>query len=109
MISKEEFIKTMNFIKERNQKQDKFINILEELSKDTYCDCFLYADYEDKMIELLENMFEDRMHDISYFCYDCDWLYDNFNEDKCPKIDDKYLYTSLETLYDYLISEMKHD
>lgn len=108
MISKEEFIDYINFIKERREKEEKFINALENLSEDTYCDCYLYNEYEDKLVKLLEITLEDFSHEISYFLYDCNYL-NKFDKKRCPKINNKYLYTSVETLYDYLIGENKHD
>ena len=67
MISKEEFINIFNFIKERREKEENFVKTLEGLSSSTYCDCFLYSEYEAKLIYLLESMFEDNYHEISYF------------------------------------------
>lgn len=109
MLSKKQFVETINFIKREREKEREFVRMLEKLSPGSYCDCYLYDEYEQKMIELLENMFEDNMHDISYFCYDCNGL-DKFEKKNCPKVNNKYLYNSLETLYNYLVKEMKsHD
>lgn len=107
MLSKEEFIKTLEFIKDTRVKENKFVETLELLSPNTYCDCYLYGEYEDKLINVLESMFEDSCNDISYFIYDCNGL-DNkyFDVKRCPKEKGKYLYKSIETLYDYLISNM---
>ena len=107
MLSKEEFIKTLDFIKERRDKEDNFIKMLESLSPNTYCDCYLYDSYETTLVNVLESMFEDSAHDISFFIYDCNGLDDKLFEVKhCPKEKGRYLYKSKETLYDYLIREM---
>ena len=107
MLSKEEFIKTLEFIKDTRVKENKFVEVLETLSPNNYCNCSLYDEYDDKLINVLESMFEDSYHDISYFIYDCNGLDEKyFDVEKCPKEDEKYLYTSIETLYDYLISNM---
>ena len=106
MLSKEQFVETINFIKEQGKKEKEFIKTLEKLSPYSHCDCYLYDEYEQKMIDTLEAMFEDNTHEISYFCYDCNGL-DKLEKKNCPKVNNKYLYTSLETLYDYLVKEMK--
>ena len=109
VLSKKEFINTLKFIKDRRNKEERFISALESLSPSTYCDCFIYNEYEEKLINLLEVMFEDDNHDISYFIYDLDGL-NKLNKKHCPKYgNNKYLYTSIETLYDYLVKEMKHE
>ena len=47
----EDFIKRISLIKEYEQKQEQFVKGLEALSPGTYCDCFLYSDYENMIIE----------------------------------------------------------
>ena len=108
MLTKEEFTNTLKFIKKQSVKQEKFIKALENLSPGCYCDCFLYDEYSDKMIQLLENIFEDEYEDIYYFLYDSEWLYDSKEDKKYPTDKEgKTLYCSPETLYDYLVANMK--
>ena len=56
LISKKEFVDTLKFIKKQNTKQEKFVTALVDLSPGCYCDCFLYDEYGDKMIQLLETI-----------------------------------------------------
>ncbi len=104
MISKEEFVETINFIIEKREQEKTFVRTLEKLSPGCYCDCYLYDEYEQKLIDTLEIMLNDYSHEISYYCYDCNGL-EKLDKKHCPKMHGKYLYTSLETLYDYLIKE----
>jgi hypothetical protein len=107
MLSKEEFIGILNFIRDKRKGEENFIQSLEKLSPHTYCDCFLYDEYETKMIDLLENIFEDDFQDISYFIYELDGLNKKrINKKICPTKEGRILYSSLETLYDYLINKM---
>lgn len=110
MISKEYFVKTLNFLKNKDKLQEKFMSVLEEMSPGSYCDCFIYSEFTDKIIELLETLMDDTGHEISYFLYDAGWLTSNKNDilkKYQPKsIGDGYeriLYTNPETLYDYLV------
>jgi len=110
LISKEEFVKTLEFIKSQDLKVDNFISALEALSPNTYCDCFLYSDYESKLLKILEAMFEDEHEDIEYFLYESNWIFENRPklglEVNFPTDDDGVeLYNSPETLYDFLIAE----
>ena len=111
IISKEEFVRTLNFIKEQDIKENKFIDALETLSPNSYCDCFLFADYASKLISMLQIMLEDEADDIGYFLYEANWIYqgrDSKFELQFPTDEnDKVLYTSPETLYDFLIAEME--
>ena len=53
MISKEKFVEYMKFIEEKDAQEKEFIKALEKLSPSTYCDAFIYDEYEDKLISLL--------------------------------------------------------
>lgn len=105
IISKEKFVEILKFMREQSIKQDKFITVLEELSPNSYCDCFLFSAYENKLIDLLMIMLDDTDEDISYFLYELNWI--NKEEvESSVKEGDKLLYNSPETLYDYLINKM---
>lgn len=112
MISKEYFVKTLNFLKNNDKLQEKFIGILEEMSPGSYCDCFLFSQFTDKIVDLLELIMDDTEHEISYFLFDAGWLTSNKNDilkKYQPKsIGDGYeriLYKNPETLYDYLVKD----
>lgn len=108
MISKEKFVELLNFIKTQNIKQENFIKALEELSPGTYCDCLCYSEYEYMLLGLMGEILKDKDDDIYCFLYETDWINDNFEESKCPMDSNgKFIYSSPETLYDYLVKRGK--
>ena len=50
-MNKEKFVNIINFIKKQSELQDNFISPLEGLSPQTYCDCFLYSEYESIVVQ----------------------------------------------------------
>lgn len=100
LISKEDFICCMNFIKDQDRKQSIFINALETLSPGSYCDCFVFGEYEYEYIKLLEKLTYDVNHDISYFLYD-------YHKGKIEPLDSEgnVLYSDFSSLYDYLLKQ----
>ena len=106
MITKERFVKLLKFIKAQGKKQEKFVHALEELSPKSYCDCYLYAEYETELVHLLSEILNDDTDDIGHFLYDLDWLNKSkIEKEKLPQIDGKTIYSSPETLYDYLVNK----
>ncbi len=94
LMKKEEFLDCMDFIKKQRQKQDKFIEGLEALTDNTeYCNCFCYFGYEERYLQLIEKLMNDKDQDIRYFMYDMD-----FGE----TLFDEALYTNEEELYNYI-------
>ena len=70
-LSKEQFIKAIEFINAQNEKQESFIAALEALSPGTYCDCLLYSSYESFVVKLLlMELLEDEKEDINYYLYE---------------------------------------
>jgi len=111
IISKKEFVDIINFIYTKNKQQLKLRNVLEEMSPNCYCDAFVYSEYEDSIIKLLEKMFDDKYNDIKYFLYDSNWLFRESESDTDFPVDvktNKYLYNSPETLYNYLVRQNKN-
>lgn len=96
----EEFIKRISLIKEYEQKQEQFIKGLEALSPGTYCDCFLYSDYENMIIEDLIYIMDDKESDlIRYKMYE----FDNWNEsDKTEQLREMPYLKNWTTLFQYL-------
>lgn len=111
MITKEEFIDVLKFIKEMRDKQTNFCSVIETLSSsDSYCDIFIYDRYEEQLYKLLSNMFNDELDELGYFLFESNALDNGF---KCSPVirteedgTERVLYDSAETLYDFLISEM---
>lgn len=102
-MTKKLFIEAIEQIKKQREKEDKFCEALDVLSPDTNNDTFLFNDYEELVVELLEEGMNDE-EVISWWIYDCNMgkdkslttLYENGKE-----ID----LSSVEKLYDYLASK----
>lgn len=101
-ISKEQFIKAIEFINAQNEKQERFIAALEALSPGTYCDCLLYSSYEAFVVKLLMELLEDDKEDINYYLYENKECVVLVNGEK------KVLYNSPETLYNYLVEKTQN-
>lgn len=108
-LTKEKFVKYIEFIKTQCLNQDKFIDALELLSPHTYCDAFIYSSYENTLLELIEDLLDDDEDDIGYFLYEMGYLNKDLkNLENLPRDDNgNILYDSPETLYDYLVGKMK--
>ena len=109
LISFEEFKETLDFIDDQAEKQNKLCNVLEELSPGCYCDAFIYSEYENRLMEMLfklMNLNEDKINDLMYWFYDLEYgvKYDEYV--KLNYIKGKYIeiYSSMESLYNYLIN-----
>ena len=99
MLTKQEFLGYLDFIYKQREKEQKFISGLEILSDNVeYCNCFCYAQYEDKFVELLKRLMNDTTDELDYFLYEMDsgksWI---SNEN----------YSNAEELYDYLATNNK--
>lgn len=103
MLSKELFIKTVNFIIEQREKESNFIKALEGLSPNSYCDCFLYDMYEDTLVNVLVEALNDKTELIPYYLYDFKEL---SREKQKAQIAETPEVASLETIYDYLVANM---
>lgn len=107
MLSKETFVKTLDFIKDLGIKQCNFVKALESLSPITYCDAFIYDGVIDFLVNMLIEELNDINADIEYFLFEMNYVDDNsFDAALCPKYSDgTILYNSPETLYNYLINK----
>ena len=106
MITKEMFVKYMEFIERKAAEERQFIKALEKLSPSTYCDAFIYDEYEDKLISLLRFILDDRDELILYRLYD----YKDMDEaSKAKQIKETPEVQSWETVYDYLIKEKENE
>lgn len=106
IISKEKFISYIEFIKEKRKHEQLFCETLETLSPDAYCDAFLFSEYESKLINLLEIVFNDRSELISYKLYE----FDTFSEkDKLEQTAETPEVRTWEMVYDYLVSHLDEE
>lgn len=109
ILGKEEFVDYLNFIKDQYKKQDTLISAFETLCPGHYCDTYIYEEYEAHLLKLLQNIMGDKDDDIGIFMYEVEYIdhdLDKINKAWLPTGEDgKPLYTSPETLYDYLISK----
>lgn len=107
MISLEQFEDIISFIKEQSENQVRLNKVFTETFEDSVF--YPYLKYEAKMIELLENIMNDRDNDICYFIYET-----HFGRDA-----DKYFITledgteihfyTTEDLYNYLMEENQNE
>lgn len=111
MISKEEFIDVLRFISKKHKQEDKFCGVLEEMSGgESFAETFIYSEYEEKLRELLRNILHDEDDDIGYFLYELNGIDDVYiivPDEKCPRWEDKIMYNSASSLYDYLARSYK--
>jgi hypothetical protein len=116
MISKEQFCYYINEIKRHNEIADK-VNY--QLRKFDFCS-FGYGDYEDLLVSLLQDIFNDKPKDnykhyesdISYFLYELDFGKKYKDGMITEKIDGKEVNIKLATaedLYELLIKKMKEN
>lgn len=116
MISLDEFKDYLLFIREHRVKEEALMEALEALCPENHCDCFLYSQYEEKIINLLKEILNDRNNEIDYFVYDLNGLENKSlvveDKMKCPTYELKdggecMLYYSADTLYEYLTRYQK--
>lgn len=106
MITKEMFIEYMEFIERKDAQEKEFIKALEKLSPSTYCDAFIYDEYEDKLISLLRFILNDREELILYRLYEYKSMDD---ASKAEQVKETPEVESWETVYDYLIKEKENE
>ena len=100
MITKEEFVDYLNFIYKQEEKQEQFVQALENLCEGNYCDCWLFSDYATKYIELLQIIMHDTGDNIRYFLYEMERGKSKYYQD-AP-------FHNEEELYDYLIQRQSN-
>lgn len=99
-MDKQTFIETIAFIYEERTRQDRFCDVLEFLSPGEYCNCFLYNRYEERLINMLVEIMDDKESDlIRYKMYE----FDTWNiYDKEEQLKETPYLENWETLYDFL-------
>lgn len=97
MISKDSFCEIINFIKEMRDSEDRINKFLNKELGDF--SCFLYSKYEDKVVKLLDDIFETDF--ISYFIYDLNFGEGyRFTDENEEDVD----LSTPEMLYDFLVT-----
>ena len=103
MLSKELFIETIDFIRERNDKEHE----IQKLFREEFTDAifWLYCKYEHQLIKVLTEIMHDQENEwISYYCYEKDYGRDDklevFDKDK-----NQIPLKTAEDLYNLLVSE----
>lgn len=99
MMTLERFKETINFIRQLEQKTDRFVTALEELSPGEYCNCFLYSEVIDFIWKWLREDMHDEMDAIGQFLWENEETYaydENGNE--------KLLFNDIDSLYNYIVN-----
>lgn len=103
----EEFHKCMEFLRQKNEQEEEFNDIISKISYDGYA--FIFGDWFIQYINLLNKMWKipEDADDISYFVYDAEW------GDKADKYyitetlpdgsKKEYHFYNDKDLYDYLV------
>lgn len=111
LISKEQFVKIINRLRDYNDLQDKIQDLFKDNIDNQEMD-FMNAGsicigHETIVVELLENMFNDR-DTISWWLYEQDYGRSVGIDDVFDERTGKYIdLTTPEKLYDYLIKKME--
>lgn len=105
MITKEKFVEYMKFIERKDAQEHLFMETLEALCPGNYCDAFIYAEYEGKLVSLLQNVLNDANDLITYRLYEYAHLAE---EEKLAQLTETPELESWGTLYDYLIKEKEN-
>lgn len=103
ILSKEMFIKAIDFIKKKDEQEDKFCSVLEELCPGEYCNAFIFSDYREMLLETIGIMLDDETNLIGYKMYEFD---DFSDENKKQQLELTPELESWETLYDYLVKNI---
>lgn len=114
MITKQEFVKIINRLRDYNDLQDKIQELFKDNIDNQEMDFMnagsICVGHETIVVKLLENMFNDRGNLISWWLYEQDYgrsvnIDDVFDEEIEKFVD----LTTPEKLYDYLIKEMEEN
>lgn len=105
MIKKETFVKTINFLKEREDKMEEINKLFTEEFEDSIF--YPYFKHDKMIVELLSEIMDDQGEWIEYYLYENDYGHDlepdSVSEPDGTPID----ITAPEKLYDFLVKEHK--
>lgn len=112
MITKQEFVKIINRLRDYNDLQDKIQELFKDNIDNQEMDFMnagsICVGHETIVVKLLENMFNDRGNWISWWLYEQDYGRSVNIDDVFDKEIGKFVdLTTPEKLYDYLIKEME--
>ena len=103
MLSKEMFIKCINFMKERNDAMGKINEVFTEEFEDSIF--YPYFKYENMLSQVLKDTMQDKGDWIEYFLYEGDYGRD-LKPDSVTEADGTPIdITTPEKLYDFLVKE----
>lgn len=110
-MTREEFKKYIEFIKEKEEAENRFSDLLSELGGgDGYA--YLYGDYKAKLVRLLDDIWlspDVDYRDIDYFTYEqeygakADEYYTSWTDDEGNE--QTFKPHNVDELYDYLVKE----
>lgn len=101
-MTKEQFVKAINSIKEYHTKIDNIQTVLEENCEDVV---FWPPSLEDTLVKVLEDSFNDNTDIIGYFIYELE--FGTQWKPGCIEENEKDIKMQTpEDLYDYLVSEL---
>ena len=104
IITKEMFLKAIDFIKKKDKQEEKLCDVLEELCPGEYVNAFIFSDYRKMLLDTLSYMLDDDADIITYKMYEFDSFSDEYKKQQLeltPELE------TWETIYDYLIKHME--
>ena len=107
LIKKDDFVSILNFLKERRVDWDNLQTALEKLSPDNYVNFWPYLEYEDKINNLLNCIFNfnSDWSPITYYMIEGNYGLDNIEYLKEYSVDNiTGDITTPENLYNYCIT-----
>lgn len=112
LLSKEEFVKVINHLKEATELQDKvnqlFRNSRDNIENDNMNAASLQISHESTVVKLLEKIMGDNnmvWSDIEYFIYELDYG-KRYKQGSVTDADGKEIdFSTAEKLYDYLTTK----
>ena len=107
LLSKESFVQTINFIKERSEKMTAMNKVFTEEFEDSIF--FPYFKYEAQLIKVLKEVFQDKEDWIDYFCYELDFGARYVPGSVSYNNGEVIPMGTSEDLYDFLIKELNEN
>lgn len=113
MLTKEEFVKILNRMREVNDLENKIDDLITK-SREAMMNDFIngygfMVNFEDIIVDLLEKLMQDAYGDISYFMYELDYGRSYTEGDITDKDGNIVDFSTAEKLYDYLIEQMENN
>ena len=105
LITKEQFVKVMNFMKDREESFEQLSEAMENLADGFRVEFFPNYDYDAQIIFLLSLLLNEPTEDslIDYFIYELEWGKSNYASTAFTFNDHQYDLSSIEKLYDALV------